>query len=65
MAALLTVAALVPLAVLGHPAGRPVFARLAGAGRYERVLTGVLLCSVALGLSARSSRTGDPRAGRY
>jgi uncharacterized membrane protein YfcA len=44
------VAALVPLAALGHLAGRPVFARLAHGGDYEPVLTAVLCVSVAVGL---------------
>ena len=44
------VAALVPVTVLGHLAGRRVFARLAAGGRYEPVMTGVLLASVAMGL---------------
>jgi uncharacterized protein len=42
-------AALVPVVALGHLAGRPVFARLAG-GHYEGVLTGVLLVACAGGL---------------
>jgi uncharacterized membrane protein YfcA len=42
-------AALVPLAVVGHLAGRPVFARLAH-GRYEQALTAVLLVAVTAGL---------------
>lgn len=45
------IAALVPVVALGHLAGRPLFARLAGGGRYEPVLTGVLLCSVGIGLA--------------
>jgi uncharacterized protein len=44
------VAALIPLTAIGHLAGRPVFRRLAAGRAYERVLTGVLLCSVAAGL---------------
>jgi hypothetical protein len=47
----LVLAALVPVVALGHVAGRPVFARLAGGGRYEPVLTAVLLCSVVIGLA--------------
>lgn len=43
------VAALVPLAALGHLAGRPLFARIAR-GHYEAALTGVLLVAVAAGL---------------
>jgi len=45
------VAWLVPLVAAGHVAGRPVFRRLAGGERYEAVLTGVLLVSVAIGLA--------------
>jgi uncharacterized membrane protein YfcA len=44
------VAVLVPLVLLGHIAGRPIFARLAASGRYEPVLTGVLVVAVGLGL---------------
>jgi len=44
------VAALVPLTALGHVAGRPLFARLAAGRSYERVLTAVLLATVAAGL---------------
>ena len=44
------IVALVPLAVLGHLAGRRVFAQLAAARPYERVLTAVLLVAVAAGL---------------
>jgi uncharacterized protein len=44
------IAALIPLAALGHLAGRPIFARVAGARAYERVLTVVLLATVAAGL---------------
>jgi uncharacterized membrane protein YfcA len=47
----LLLAALVPVVALGHVAGRPVFARLAGGGRYEPVLTAVLVCSVLIGLA--------------
>jgi uncharacterized membrane protein YfcA len=43
-------AALIPLCALGQLAGRPVFARLAAARSYERVLTAVLLVTVAAGL---------------
>jgi uncharacterized protein len=42
-------AALVPIVVVGHLAGRPIFVRLAH-GHYEGVLTGVLLVAVAVGL---------------
>ena len=44
------VAALIPLTALGHVAGRPLFARLAAGRSYERVLTAVLLVTVAAGL---------------
>jgi uncharacterized membrane protein YfcA len=44
------VAALVPLTAAGQLAGRPVFAHLAAARSYERVLTVVLLVTVAAGL---------------
>jgi uncharacterized protein len=44
------VAALVPLTAAGQLAGRPLFARLAAARSYERVLTVVLLVTVAVGL---------------
>jgi uncharacterized membrane protein YfcA len=44
------IAALVPLTALGQVAGRPVFARIAAARSYERVLTVVLLVTVAVGL---------------
>lgn len=43
-------AALVPLVVVGHRVGRPVFARLVGGGSYEAVLTGTLVLAVGLGL---------------
>jgi uncharacterized membrane protein YfcA len=43
-------AALVPAAVLGHLAGRPVFARIAG-HHYEPVLTGVLILTALAGLA--------------
>jgi len=43
-------AALVPLTAAGQLAGRPVFARLAAARSYERVLTVVLLVTVVAGL---------------
>ena len=43
-------AALVPLAALGHLAGRPVFARLAE-HRYEPVLTAVLIATALAGLA--------------
>ena len=43
-------AALVPAAVVGHLAGRPVFARIAE-HRYEPVLTGVLIATALAGLA--------------
>jgi uncharacterized membrane protein YfcA len=43
-------AALVPLAAAGQIAGRPLFARLAAARSYERMLTLVLVVTVAAGL---------------
>jgi len=43
-------AALVPLTAAGQLAGRPVFARIAAARSYERVLTAVLVVTVAVGL---------------
>jgi uncharacterized protein len=43
-------AALVPLTAAGQLAGRPLFARLAAARTYERVLTVVLVMTVAAGL---------------
>jgi uncharacterized protein len=43
-------ALLVPAVVVGQLAGRRAFARLAAGGRYEPVLTGVLLASVCAGL---------------
>ena len=46
------VAALVPLTALGQLAGRPLFARLASGRSYERMLTAVLLVTVAAGLAA-------------
>jgi uncharacterized membrane protein YfcA len=44
-------AAMVPTVALGHLAGRPVFARLARGGRYEPVLTVVLIVSIFGGLA--------------
>lgn len=44
-------ALLVPLAVAGQLAGRPLFTRLAHGGGYERILTALLLVSVAIGLA--------------
>jgi uncharacterized membrane protein YfcA len=46
----LLVAAGVPVVAAGHLAGRSAFARLAAGGGYERIVTGVLLASVAAGL---------------
>jgi hypothetical protein len=46
------VAILVPVAAAGHVAGRPLFAALVRGGRYEAVLTAVLVVSVAAGLAA-------------
>jgi uncharacterized protein len=43
-------AVLVPAVVLGSLIGRRAFARLAAGGRYEPILTGILLAAVALGL---------------
>jgi uncharacterized membrane protein YfcA len=43
-------AALIPLCALGQLAGRPIFARLAAGRSYERMLTAVLLVTVAAGL---------------
>jgi uncharacterized protein len=43
-------AALVPITAVGHVAGRPLFARLAAGRAYERVLTVVLLATIAAGL---------------
>jgi uncharacterized protein len=40
-----------PVVAAGHLAGRPVFARLVSGGRYEPVLTGVLLVSILGGLA--------------
>jgi uncharacterized protein len=47
-----TLALLVPVVIAGHLAGRPLFATLDRSGRYEAVLTTVLLASVAAGLAA-------------
>jgi uncharacterized membrane protein YfcA len=46
------VAVLVPVVAAGHLAGRPLFAALVRGGRYEAVLTAVLLASVVGGLAA-------------
>ncbi len=45
------VAVFVPLVVLAHIAGRPLFRRLAESGGYEPVLTGILVAAVATGLA--------------
>lgn len=44
------VALLVPVVAAGHLAGRPLFAALVRGGRYEAVLTAVLIASVVAGL---------------
>jgi len=46
------VALLVPVVIAGHLAGRPLFAALARSGRYDAVLTAVLIASVGAGLAA-------------
>jgi uncharacterized membrane protein YfcA len=46
----LMLAVLAPAVVVGQLAGRPLFGRLAHGGRYEVVLTGVLLVAVGIGL---------------
>jgi uncharacterized protein len=43
-------AGLVPAVLAGHLVGRRAFARLSEGGRYEPVLTGVLIVAVAVGL---------------
>ena len=45
------VALFVPLVLVAHVAGRPLFARLAASGSYERVLTGILVAAVATGMA--------------
>jgi uncharacterized membrane protein YfcA len=45
-------AVLVPAVVVGSLLGRRAFAKLVAGGRYEPVLTGILLAAVALGLIA-------------
>jgi uncharacterized protein len=45
------VAVLAPAALAGQVLGRRAFVRLQAGGRYEHVLTGVLLLAVALGLA--------------
>jgi uncharacterized protein len=47
----LLVAILVPVVAVGHLAGRPLFAALARTGRYEPVVTTVLVISVVAGLA--------------
>ncbi len=49
---LLPVAVLVPVAAAGQLLGRPLFAQLASSGRFEPVVTAVLLASVLGGLAA-------------
>jgi uncharacterized protein len=46
------VALLVPVVAAGHLAGRPLFAALVRSGRYEAVLTTILIASVGAGLAA-------------
>lgn len=46
------VAVLVPVVIAGHLAGRPLFAALVRSGRYEAVLSAVLIGAVAAGLAA-------------
>jgi uncharacterized membrane protein YfcA len=45
------VAVFVPLVILAHVAGRPLFRALADGGHYEPVLTGMLFAAVAAGLA--------------
>jgi uncharacterized protein len=45
------VAILVPVVVVGHVAGRPLFTALARSGSYERVVTAILLVSLVAGLA--------------
>ena len=45
------VALFVPLVLLAHLAGRPLFARLASSGRYEPVLNATLVIAVVAGLA--------------
>ena len=45
------VALFVPLVLLAHLAGRPLFARLAATGRYEPVLNATLVIAVVAGLA--------------
>jgi hypothetical protein len=56
--AALPVAVLLPAVAVGHVAGRRGFARLAAAGRYEVVLTGVLVIAVVVGLVSALVRAG-------
>ena len=44
-------AILVPIVVIGHVAGRPLFGALARSGSYEKVVTAILLVSVIAGLA--------------
>jgi len=45
------VAAMVPLVLVAHIAGRPLFAHLAASGRYEPVLNATLVVAVVAGLA--------------
>jgi uncharacterized membrane protein YfcA len=45
------VAVLVPVVIVAHVVGRPLFRRLADSGGYEPVLTGILVAAVATGLA--------------
>jgi uncharacterized membrane protein YfcA len=45
------VAVFVPVVVVAHVAGRPLFRRLADSGGYEPVLTAILVAAVATGLA--------------
>lgn len=47
----LLVAILVPVVAVGHVAGRPLFGALARSGRYDRVVTAILLVSLAAALA--------------
>jgi uncharacterized membrane protein YfcA len=45
------VAVFVPIVIVAHIAGRPLFRRLEASGGYEPVLTGILVAAVATGLA--------------
>ena len=45
------IAVFVPLVLAAHIAGRPLFAHLAASGRYEPVVTGILVLAVVTGLA--------------